>query len=175
MLFANRSRGAPEAPWEIREEVEKYAREYGKTGAVEFAVGPNVWLIKLSLRPNDPRMQAWQEGRAEEPPMEVVVLQEPNPAFVPGGRASPFRALDILQMGPSGVRTFLERGNTFSGRGEFKSIEESTKVALERDQAAREAFRLEQKAANRDERMAERRSRLKIPFLPVGIDLKGTK
>jgi hypothetical protein len=120
-------RGAPEAPWEIREEVETYAREWDRTGRVEFAVGPNLWLAKFSLKPNDPRMKAWQEGRAEEPPVETVVFQERT--------ATGLKALDINEMGPSGVRAFLEKGNTWSGRGE--TLDSAFKKVADADEAER--------------------------------------
>ena len=74
----NRSE-APRAPAEIADAVELYARQYDRTGKIEFAVGPNTWLVRLSLRPNDPRLLRYQQGMAPEPPTEVVWLQEPNP------------------------------------------------------------------------------------------------
>lgn len=84
------------------------------------------WMARFSLKPNDPAMKAWKEGRAPEPPTEDVFFIEPDPK-------DPKRMvqMDINQMGASGVRTFLERGNTWSGRGEYTSIEESRHRARE--------------------------------------------
>jgi hypothetical protein len=174
---------APTAPPEIRDAVEMYARQHGRTGSIEFAVGPNVWIIKLSLRPNDERMRLWQEGRAPEPPTEMVWLQEPNPdeGKVLGTdprtgrpvRGGMFRPLNIYEMGAEGVLGFLQRGNTWSGRGEFGSVEEAVRKVREDDVSRTEAFRAEQKEASRLQQRENRRRLLDIPMKAVGIDLKG--
>lgn len=180
--FGNRSE-APRAPAEIAEAVELYAREHGRTGSIEFAVGPNLWLVKLSLRPNDPAMKAWQEGRAVEPPTEVVWLQErnPNDGKVIGWngdkpvRGTPYRALDIQQMGAAGVRAFLDRGNTWTGRGEHASLTGALKASYAADEVTRAKNRATVREDTRDMIRDKRRSYLKIPFLRVGINLKKEK
>lgn len=171
---------APRAPAEIAEAVELYAREHGRTGSIEFAVGPNVWIVKLSLRPNDKRMLLWREGRAPEPPVETVWLQERNPdegkvMRFEGGRPvreGMWRPLDIYQMGAEGVRTFLERGNCWSGRGEYSSVADAVQKAAETDEREKVRFREQMKEENRYERRDNRRAYLGIPFTTVGIDLK---
>lgn len=176
---------APRAPAEIAEAVELFARNSGRTGSIKFATGPfgpNIWLVQLSLRPNDERMRLYQEGRAAEPPVETVWLQERNPLegkptgrFLPNGqleRHGPYRALDIYQMGASGVREFLERGNTESGRGEHRSLEEAVRKAFDDDQYNAVRFREQKKEENRHRTREDRRHRLGIPALPVGIDLR---
>lgn len=186
LLTPRRNRSeAPRAPVEIADEVELYAREYGRTGKIHFAVGPNTWVVTLSLRPNDERMRLWQEGRAAEPPVETIWLQEPNPdeGKVLGVhpetgrpmRGAPFRALDIHQMGAAGVRAFLERGNTWSGRGEFRSVEEAVRRTYQQDAEATERFRETTKEENRFERREDRRRYLQIPAVSVGIDLNPSK
>ena len=170
---------APQAPYEIREAVELFARESGRTGSIEFAVGPNVWLVKLSLKPNDPTLSLYRQGKVADLPVEVVWLQEPNPhaGKVVGWngaqpvRGGPYRALDIHQMGASGVRAFLDKGNTWSGRGQ--TVEQIARAAFESDERLREANYNTAREENREEAKARRRSFLGIPFLSVGIDLKG--
>lgn len=126
------------APPEVSAEVELYARESGRTGSIHYVPPPvAAWEVRLSLKPNDKRLLAWQQGLAPEPPVESVLLVANNPK--PGGR--PFVALDVHQMGPSGVRAFLEKGNSWSGRGELGTIEEATKKARENDQSRREKDR----------------------------------
>lgn len=167
MISLGRS-DVPRAPWEVREEVELYAREHGRTGTVELVAVPGgfaCWVVKLSLRPNDERMRAYQEGRSGEPVPEMVWLMDHDTG----------KALDIQQMGAAGVRRFLDRGNTWSGRGEFASVSDAVRTARERDEAATARAREQAKEENRYERREKRRQYLQIPAIPVGIDLKRSK
>lgn len=183
----------PKPPPDLREVVELYAREYDRQGTLHFFMGCG-WFANLSLRSNDKRLLLYQEGRAAKPPTEQVYFHVPNPneqfgvskgelermddpvlwpcISLKGDRCrQPFIPLDIVQMGPARVRDFLERGNLWSGRGEFDSLEEQLREVREKNQAAVEKFRQDQKEANRHEQRDKRRWRLKIPYLPVGIDL----
>lgn len=164
-LIAGPRRGrteAPRAPAEIAETVALYGREHDRIATIEFAMGPNLWLVKISLKPNDPRLIRYQQGLAPEPPVETVALQEPNPnagKTINGVRQGPFRALDIYQMGADGVRTFLERGNMLSGRGEHSSLEGAFRTADRINEEKRTNNRESAKAENRD-RVREKRRRL---------------
>lgn len=155
----------PKAPWEIQEEVELFARKSGRTGKVHFI--PNVgWMARFSLRPNDKRMRLYQEGRAERPPTEDVYFRVRDAKT---GQAVP---LDILEMGASGVREFLEKGDTWSGRGQFSSLKEEQKTKkLEAEELTRKN---KEDARDQARQMVkdQRRTRFKIPFIGVGIDLK---
>lgn len=156
----------PTAPYEIQEEVEKYARESGRTAKLHYI--PNVgWMARFSLRPNDKRMVLWQEGRAPEPPTEDVFFHRPHPE-----KRGEFIPMDIRQMGASGVRRFLERGNMWSGRGVHNSPVEARRKARDRNEADRQKLRREAKEEARDMVKDTRRSRLKIPYHTVGIDLQ---
>lgn len=177
--------GRPVPPAAIADEVELYARQSGRTATMDFVplriirgrVAEGVWRVRFSLRPNDPRMKLFQEGKAEKPPTEDVWLHTPNPrrgqkiegAF--GQRELDYLPLDIEKLGPSGVREFLERGNTWSERGEYASIEEQAKAVQEHNDSIPAKNKAEQKEINRYQRREERRHRLKIPFLPIEIDL----
>lgn len=176
--------------------MELYARRHGRQGTLHFFLGGG-WFATLSLRVNDKRMKLYQEGRAEEPPVEKVWFHIDNPggtdrgvtlaelraldepllwaciAMDNGRCRQRFLPLDITQMGAEGVKRFLERGNMWSGRGEYDSLEEQLQDSRERSKAATEKHRQDQKEANRHEQREKRRQRFKIPFLPVGIDLKG--
>lgn len=166
MIFTrNTGRGAwPKAPPEIATEVELYARESGRTATVHY-IPYGGWFARFSLRCNDKRMLLYQQGMAPEPPTEDVWFHLPKP----GGRPGDFVQLDILQMGASGVRQFLERGNTWSGRGEYASIEDATRKAAQSNADARAKYRADLKEASRYEQRDKRRQRFKIPFLRVGI------
>lgn len=184
---------APSAPPEIAEAVELYAREGGRTGSIRYAPYPlNLWEARFSLKPNDPAMRAWQEGRASEPPTETVLFVEQNPdsgkrkSFVDdrGRRITyvdgPFRAIDIRQLGAEGVRNFLQKGNTWSGRGQFASVGAAVDAAKEENDAML--------AKNYDDALGNARHRARIdriqyakkpgeksPMTVVGIDLRGER
>ncbi len=171
---------APRAPVEIQDEVELYARESGRHAKLisvptVFAGGRAVsrtWCVRFTLRSDDKRMLEYQEGRAAKPPTEDVWLHERNPKEDEPNEPK-YLPFDIIQMGAGGVRVFLESGNMWSGRGEFASLEEQLRHVQDTNEEARVKFRADQKEENRLEQRDKRRSRLKIPFLGVGIDLKG--
>ena len=161
-----RQRELPRPPWEIAEEVELYARESGRHAKLHFAPGGG-WVARFTLRPSDKRMRIYQELRTGKPPTEDVWFHRPKP----GGRVGDFIPLDILEMGASGVRQFLERGNMW-GRGEYRSLEEQLRQVTEENEEGRLKNRAKAKEANRYMQRDKRRWRFKIPFLPVGINLK---
>jgi hypothetical protein len=139
----------PTPPPAIAEEVEMFARKSGRTG--KLVCTPSGWMARFSLRCNDPAMILFQQGMAPEPPTEDVFFAVRNPkAWATDGSATPgvqqMIPLDIEQMGPSGVREFLERGDTWSGRGVHSSqvdaLQKSKRAETERkarvDKDARE-------------------------------------
>lgn len=186
---APRARAMPRPPPWFAEEVELFARKSGRTATARLV--PTLfqghrmvrwtWVVDIELKPNDPRMEAWKQGRAEKPPKEEVWIHVRNPKegqVIPGThglREPPFIGLDIHQLGASGVKDFLEKGDTWSGRGQFRSITEAAKKAGEHNADHRQRVKAEAREENRLERREERRHRLGIPLLPVGIDLKRKK
>ncbi|MCR4339254.1 MAG: hypothetical protein NUW01_05120 [Gemmatimonadaceae bacterium] len=167
----------PRAPWEIQEAVELWAREQGRTAKMHMAPG-GTWFVRLSLRCNDKRMLLYQQGFSAEPPGEDVWFHIPNPhegKVIQGVRQGPYIPLDINQMGVSGVREFLDKGNTWSGRGEYLSLIDQLHKVRATNEEVRIKSRADAKEASRYEQREKRRFRFKIPFLRVGIDLKGTQ
>lgn len=168
--------GLPTPPVEVADEVELWARESGRHGTLHFVptllAGARVmygtWVVRLSLRENDKRMLLYKQGLAPEPPTEDIWLHEPDPASPTG-----YRPYNIMELGAGGVRQFLEKGNLWSGRGQFgsKTLDELAREAIDKNQkaggVAKAAAREECRLKLRD----DRRWRLKIPFLPVGISL----
>lgn len=167
----------PQAPHEIRDEVEMYARESGRTGSVHF-IPFGGWFVRLGPRCNDKALLLAQAGHvAEDALSEDVFLRIRNPyegqttdiAGKPESKKYPliremdygmrkqeaFLHLDIYQMGASGVRAFLDKGNVESGRGEFRSIEDSVQKARERTREAKERNRAAAHERTR-ERVTER-------------------
>ncbi len=169
----------PTAPAEIADEVEMYARESGRHAALTFiptSVDMNTgrilggtWRVDLSLHPEDPRMLIYQEGRMEKPPVEEIWLHKENPN--PESWRDKYTPFDINQMGPSGVRQFLERGNIHSGRGEFDSMDDVVRKTAELNEKRRQKRYDDAEDRVRKRARDKRRSRQKIPFLRVGIDL----
>jgi hypothetical protein len=164
----------PRPPPEIAEEVELFAREWGRTAKLHF-VPHGGWFARFELKPNDPRMKAVRDGTAPEVPTEDVWFHLPHPRageVVNGVKQGPFIPIPLGDLGPSGVRRFLERGNTWSGRGEFASFEEAVKFMNDKNEQVRATNKKEAKEHARDHEKDTRRTRWKTPFLPVGIDLK---
>jgi hypothetical protein len=159
-------RGAhPTPPPDVREEVIKYGREHGRDASLHWVPVVNAFEVRFTLRTNDPVQQIMQAGGEEQ--YEKVLLVEPNPNFGTPGE-TPYKSLNLWQLGPSGIRQFLERGNTWSGRGEFRSHGEAVQKAKANNQAAKEKQAI-------DRASEVRRQVHKIPFHRVGIDLKGDK
>jgi hypothetical protein len=169
----------PRVPVEIADEVERFARDHDRHATTEFVPilrrGNRVagtWVARFSLKKEDKRMKLFQEGFMEKAPTEDVWFHVRNPRSQEHGQPE-MLCLDIYQMGPSGVRAFLERGNTWSGRGEFSSLVDQTRLAREANEQMKEKNRRDQKEASRYRAREQRRRRLRIPLLPVGIDLRG--
>jgi hypothetical protein len=162
----------PHPPPDIAEEVELYARESGRTAKLHFVPGGG-WLCRFSLRCNDPRMKLYQEGKASEPPSEDVWFHVPNPKAFDGQGAGAYIPLDIVQMGRSGVREFLERGNTWSGRGIHSSTLDALQSSEQLEQDRKDKLYRSKREGARERARDLRRLILKIPFHRVGIDLGG--
>ena len=167
----------PTAPYAIQEEVELWARESGRHAKMHFSP-PGTWFVRISLKSTDSRMELYQMGLAAQPPGEDVFFHTPNPhegQVINGVRQGPYIPISLEHLGTSGVRNFLERGNTWSGRGEYLSMVDQIRQVNESNEEVRLKSRADQKEASRYEQRDKRRWRFKIPFLPVGIDLRGDK
>lgn len=181
----------PRAPAEISDAAELWARKSGRSAKVHFAPLAG-WFVRLSLKPNDKAMKAWQEGRAPEPPTEDVFFHVKNPfegvymsvqdvladarfKHLPlidwwAGRKvmlPTYLQLDILQMGVSGVTAYLEREDTWSGRGQYASLDEETKKRQERDRLGKESLREKQETQAGERAKDRRRQIAKIPYLRI--------
>ncbi len=167
----------PTAPHELQEAVELWARESGRHAKLHWSPG-GTWFVRLTLRADDKRMLLYRQGFSEAPPGEDVWFHIPNPREgqrIGGVLQGPYIPLDIHHLGVSGVREFLEKGNTWSGRGEYLSLVDQLHQVRETNETKRRSFREFQKEENRYEQRQQRRFRLKIPFLPVGINLRADK
>jgi len=176
----------PIASAEIQDEVELYARESGRHAKIHYVpteidiksgeVLAGTWRVDMTLRPDDKRNVTYQEGRMDKPPVEEIWIHDPNPS--PKGPLDRYKARNIQQMGASGVREFLERGNIHSGRGEFSSMDDVIRKTDELNENKKQKRYDEAEDRVRMRSRDRRRSRLKkvhgkssFPFLSVAIDL----
>lgn len=161
--------GLPQCPPDIQEVVELHARKSGRTGTMHFAPGIG-WFARFSVRSNDPQLRAYQEGRAPEPPSEDVFFRVPDPKGTRPGDSIP---LDIVQLGASGVKEFLEKGDTWSGRGQYGSVVEAARKTSEHNRTVGAKAKEKAREDNKDHLRDRRRQFLKIPYHRVGIDIGG--
>jgi hypothetical protein len=174
MIYVKRA-GVPVAPGWAQEEAQSWASQYGRTADVVWVPGMNCWDVQLSLRSSDPMLGAFNSGRTSEAPVEHVYLMEPNPFYgqTVNGKKQINRYISILleQMGPSGLREFLEKGDTWSGRGEFNGLMD----AVNRNRAAASAAKDKLRDSNRNDAIdmgrEVRRQVLGIPLIPVGVEI----
>lgn len=165
-----RVHGAPRVPVEIADAVEKWARKYGRHARVTYIdhVEPPIPQVRITPAPGDPLAEKVQTGElppeAAEETVELMHQKRGEPGY------TPYR---LEELGVSGVLRILNRGNTWSGRGEFDSPVEASEEAREQNQRARkEAYR-----EGLDETIqagrSVRRQAFGIPLKEVGIDLEG--
>lgn len=166
----------PRAPVEFADEAELFARQSGRHATMRFVPighGVGCWMVRLTLHPNDPVLGLHQRGEVAEEPMEDVWLHRPlDPGERPLLPWYGFIPLRLEDLGVSGLREFLEKGNTWSGRGKFRSLEDAVRQAREQDAKAREKQRNDARENAGARARDTRRSRLKIPFVSVAIDLR---
>lgn len=183
----SRQRGV-RASSEFTTAVELWAREFGGHALLEWAPAPaNAWVVKLSLKDNDPRKRA----ENAEDHYETVVLHDWHEVEwfrkhgkmnkinrnARGGPIPSFYAPTLDEMGVTGIIARLSRQSLLSGRGEH-----GTKTAEQIQEDRRQQFRADKDKRRRNQRddavheaLDKRRSRLKIPFLPVGIEFGSGK
>ena len=173
--LSERSKRRPTAilpPVEFADAVEMYARRHDRNGALRFIPPPvNCWIVAFSLKPNDPRRLL---GDDQE---EIVYLWRQPTREERAKQNGPLNYVGykLDELGVTGLVEFLEKTNTWSGRGQYDSL-----ASAMRDQDEKKATAM-QKAVDQgrqdavDDGMQKRRQVLKIPFLPVGINLKKSR
>lgn len=167
---------APTAPVEFADAVEQWARGYGRHATLKYVPLMGCWSVNLSLKPGHPDLKAFQEGRASVEPTEGVLLVEWDEAAGPpnkttGNPMGEYRAVDLEEYGPSGIVALLERGNTWSGRGEFGSLADAVRVAATRNREEKERIKARLRDDARHLAADQRRQILGIPFVGVTRNL----
>lgn len=160
---------SPGVPPDIHEAVELWARKYGRHGRVVRIdhFEPPLYQVRLTPRSGDPRKKQVQEGlipkeEAEET-VELHYWDEEKRKYVP------YR---LEELGASGVRRILEKGNTWSGRGEFDSVEEAVEhTQREREKAQRKLHKDRKDDIKHAASGVTRRRVLDVPAIRAGMDL----
>lgn len=169
----------PVPPSSIADAVERWARQWGRHGRLEWHDALKCFVIHFSRRSDDPTLAAVQAGlRAES--TESVMLHEwkqnarPHP-YLPGQTVPGWVAMDLEQYGVDGVLAILDRGNLWSGRGEYRTPQEALdQVLLNNERKDRDNDALVEGAARERANLVYRKA-TGNPQVPVIADLKGAK
>ena len=173
------------APSEFRDAVETWARQFGGHGDVVWCPDPiNAWAVRLSLKPGDPRLKHPDESTH----LEQVILHEwvdprkPHPLRGKCRRRNAknqlvpqYVALELDDLGIQGLLEILDKGSVLTGRGEFKNAQEALAVVRDRNHRTNAQRQADARELALDITRSTRRRRLKIPFLPVAIDLSSRR
>lgn len=101
-------------PRDIERAVVQWYAERGRSAVMKWHRFFNCPLIELELKPDDPRLRAWQENKVPEKPTESILLNRRE-----GGRLVPIK---LEEFGPSGIVGLLEKIDLLSGTGEFRDL-----------------------------------------------------
>ena len=167
--------GAPRAhsaPVDVRDAVELWARQNrGTHGTIVWNQVMNCWEIQFELKPDDPRMKSWRDGRLRVKPMEPVFLHRQKRSA--NGTPTPhWECVPLEELGVSGVLRWLDEGNTTSGTGRYQSFDAACKASDAHNEALK--AKIQQVAEeNAGLRARDNRKRLlKTPWTTVPADLE---
>lgn len=162
-----------EVPQGFQLAVQEWARGFGRKAHMAFTPYPpgtpteevGCFTVFLERKSDDPVMRLYQEGKIERKPYEGVPLQVWNKEQQ---RYEPLRLEDY---GPSGIVELLRKGDTWSGRGEYKDMMTAARAAIKSTELARRELRKEVGETARETAWLHRRTGLKIPYITTGMDL----
>lgn len=164
------------APPEYRDAVGLWARDHGRGGGdLVYIPAIDCWQVRLNPMPNDPRMEMVQKGKIDRSELyETIELMEPRSPeeIAASDDKSPYRPIRLEDLGIDGVLALLDKGNMWSKRGEFNSLQEAVVAARVRQQKGKEETRRAVREGVKEAFQEVRRVVNKIPFLTVGADLK---
>lgn len=166
LVSFNAVRSKDHVPWEISDEVELWAREHGRHGRCVWNPVLRCAEIQLELKADDPRMKGWQEGRLKTKPVESIYLHRQE---VRGG---PFVAVDLNELGASGVRAWLDRGNMWSGTGEYPNLHTACMAADRHNLELEEKMKAEAVENARLRARDNKRQIFDLPLVHVPADLE---
>lgn len=163
-------------PPEFADAVEMYARKSGRSGKLRFVPFPlNCWVVELSLRSSDPALAGFQAGKTEEPTEPVYLWRDSTPVETTRAGRAHYVGYKLDELGVTGLVEFLERTDTFSGRGTYSSQREAVQDQSYKGEKAREKLLADARQGAREIAEDKRRQINNIPFLPVGIEFTTPK
>ncbi len=159
-------------PVEIADAVENWARKWGRHATIGWLpTTPPIPQVRLTLKPDDGRLSLYREGRIAEEPVETVELVEWDEA------QGCYVGLNLMELGAGGVVEILDRGNSWSGRGEYGSLQEAVTAAAERQrqtlERTREYLRGEARALADDMERPGYERPAGYRHIPVTVDIGG--
>jgi hypothetical protein len=131
----NRPSDPSKIPYEFRDAVELWARQYGRHAKIGYNIFMRCPVVEITLKPEDPRMRAWRDGKLRVEPTEAVPLH-----YQPS-EGAPYQPMNLDMLGVSGLIEMLEKANTWTGRGEYSSMREAVQVVERRNVEHREQMR----------------------------------
>jgi hypothetical protein len=160
-------------PSEIKDAVELWARQWGRHGTVTWNPWMKCPVIELTLKPDDPRLRGWKEGRVTREPRECIPLHY-QPRDAKGNAEMHFVGMNLAELGVSGVIEILNRGNMQSGRGEYADMMTAVRSVAERNEKLREDMRNTIRDNSRERAKDMRRQIFDLPLVSVPADLEST-
>ena len=159
-------RGRRFAPVEFQDAVELHYRKSGRHATIIWIPEPVCqWQLRITMRPNDPARRAWQAGDMEEEPFEIFEITHYNE------EVGLYQGYELEELGVSGLIEMLEKSDSWSGTGQFDSLEEAMAYQVQQQHDNKKQLeryiRAEVEAAGRSLAHIIREE----PYLTVGIDL----
>ena len=166
MLVQGISAGPRRAPLEFADAVELYFRKSGRHATLVWVPEPVCqWQVRIEPREDDPARQAWMNGETDISPVETVEI-----TFFDEEQGL-YRGLELDEIGVSGLIEMLEKGDTWSGQGEFDDIQDALTYQVETQRAHLERLKNYVKEEVLAAGRAVRKRIMKEPYLRVRIDL----
>jgi hypothetical protein len=123
--------------------------------------------IQFELKPDDPRLKGWMEGRLKQKPVESVFLHRWNSA------KKHYEAISLEQLGVDGLRNLLDKGNLWSGRGEYRNLMDAVRAADEQNQALEKQMENAAVEGARLRARDDRRWAMGLPSVSVPDNVEG--
>lgn len=150
-------------PYQFADAVEMWARERGRHARIGWNSATNCAVIDFTLRADDPRMRAWQEGKLRFEPKESVLLHY-RKCDSKGVESGPYIAMDLEQKGVSGIIDMLNEGDVLSGTGKYRDMQEAVQAVERNNERLRATMR---EAAVENARLRARDDRRRVAGLPL--------
>lgn len=132
----------PTVPAEIADAVEQWARRWGRHARIDHVTytSPPTPQVRISPKHGDPNLKLVQDGKIPPEEAEEVVhlweWDEEKRCYV---------GVPLSSLGVQGVLRWLNRGNTWSGSGEYDSLQEALTDQREKKRREQKKLRRELK------------------------------